>query len=231
MAPPEGCYNGYRWDEQTCSCSPNNTPIVIDTAGNGFDLTNAYNGVYFDITADGVSEQLSWTSAGSDDAWLALDRNNNGMIDNGSELFGNFSPQPPSVEKNGFLALAEYDKPSDGGNGDGFLNRRDAIFASLRLWRDTNHNGVSEPEEMFTLPQLGLRRIDLDYEESNRVDQFGNKFILRARVRDARDAQLGRWAWDVFLRTRNAPQSVSGLLPARESMTFFKPRCGLRRIT
>ena len=227
-APPEGCYEGYRWDEQTCSCSPDFTPVAIDTAGNGFDLTNAYNGVSFDLTADGVPEQLSWTSAGSDDAWLVLDRNSNGMIDNGSELFGNFSPQPPSAEKNGFLALAEYDKAASGGNGDGFINRRDSIFRDLRLWRDTNHNGVSESDELFTLPQLGLRRVDLDYEESTRVDRFGNKFIYRARVRDAQDAQLGRWAWDVFLRGTVPPQSIGSLVPTREPLAIFRSSCGRR---
>ncbi len=202
-----GCYHCYDgWDsdcdggtdfgdDECWFCYP--SPIVVDVLGDGFNLTDLEHGVVFDMTGIGRPMRLGWIQG--DDAWLVLDRNVNGTIDDGQELFGNFTPQPPSTQPNGFAALAEYDKTAQGGNGDGVITSADSIFSLLRLWQDTNHNGISETAELKTLPALGVKRMELDYKLSKKSDEHGNQFRFRAKVTDGNGAQLGRWAWDVFL--------------------------------
>ncbi len=133
---PFGCIGGtsrnysggaYRGTRQSTTCFPDYechadqgdytncgySPIVIATGpAKQYKFTSNADGVRFDLDNDGIAEQLSWTEAGSDLAFLALDRDGNGTIDNGTELFGNFTlPGSP----NGFAALR-----NSGGNNGGF---------------------------------------------------------------------------------------------------------------
>jgi hypothetical protein len=92
-----------------CCCT---SPILIDVAGDGFRLTSWADGVEFAPSPGFRSSARTWTEQGSDDAWLVLDRDGDRVINDGSEMFGNATPQPQPVAgtlRNGFLALAQYD--------------------------------------------------------------------------------------------------------------------------
>jgi hypothetical protein len=155
---PGTCPPNYLWNYNTCSCV-RVSPIVLDISGKGFFLTDAQNGVLFD-PGTGYPVQMAWTAKGADNAFLALPEPD-GLVHTGKQLFGNFTVQPTSPEPNGFRALAIYDDPENGGNGDGIVDSRDAIFPRLRLWVDANHDGISQPEELHILPSLGVNSISL----------------------------------------------------------------------
>lgn len=186
-----GCPDGY-YDAGGCCQQISITPIIVDVDGKGFNLTDVKNGVNFDFFGTGIPQSIAWTAADSSNAFLVLDKEGDG-VKSGKELFGNVTSQPQSLHRNGFLALAEYDKSGTGDKKDGLIDARDKVFTDLRLWQDRNHNGISESGELFKLPELGVRQIELDYKESHRIDQFGNVFRYRAKL------NAERYAYDVFL--------------------------------
>lgn len=180
----------------TCPASP----ILVALSHPRFQLTGLEGGVDFDLDADGELERVAWTEAQADNAWLALDRNGNGLIDDGRELFGNFTPQPPSQQPNGYLALAVFDL-----DGDGVITAADPVFAELRLWKDSNHDGISQATELSTLADLSVQSIRLDYVESRWRDRWGNQFRYEGRVYvDGPGAPFRRSA-DVFLLLAGVP--------------------------
>lgn len=196
-----GC-TGSGGPDQPQSKNGNCSPIIIDTDGTGFHLTNAQDGVMFNFSGH-QPIQVGWTAGGSTNAFLCLP-DANGKCDDGADLFGNFTPQPPSAHPNGFAALALYDEPANGGNGDGVIDARDKIFSSLRLWIDANHDGICQPEELFTLPSLSVNSISLNYKLSMKRDEYGNLFRYRGEVNpeEPQDtSHLDHTTYDVFFTT------------------------------
>lgn len=130
-------------------------PILLDLDGDGLETVGLSAGAYFDHDGDGVLTKTGW--AGRDDALLVWDRNANGLIDTGAELFGDFTPMPNgTLAPNGFAALAALDS-----NRDGVLDASDPAFAELKLWRDVSQDGVSQGGEFITLAEAGIVSLNL----------------------------------------------------------------------
>lgn len=193
---PGGGYNyrdcGYFYGDYT-GCT---SPIVMNLANGTYDLTGPLNSVTFDLDADGVADTVTWTAPSSDVAFLALDRNQNGRIDDGAELFGNHTRLIGGAEaSNGFDALSELDLNHDGG-----IDSADSIWSSLLLWTDRNHDGRSSPDELRPITVSAVHRIGLRYHWIGRRDRFGNMFRYEAETE--LDGGTRRPIYDVFFRVR-----------------------------
>jgi hypothetical protein len=172
----------YYWNGVECVYTPG-SPILIDVGGKGYRLTSVDDGVLFDIDGDGTREQVSWTARGAENAFLVLDQNGNGLIDDGTELFGTATRvlNGASTAANGFEALRFY-QVGGFADVDDVVSAADGVFAQLLLWTDRNHNGISEPNELQTLGSAGVGAIGLNYRTSGRRDRYGNTFRQAAKL-------------------------------------------------
>src|SRR5688572_29547781 len=158
------------------------SPIVVDLGNNGIKLGEPGVGVYFDVNADGVRDHVQWLRRGGDEAFLALDRTGNGLIDDGAELFGVGTPLMLEGRNapNGFVGLAQYDTRQLGGNDDGVITEADAIWPQLRLWLDSNADGRATREEMRSLRSAGITALETIPKLRKYVDEAGNWIPLWA---------------------------------------------------
>ncbi len=148
-------------------------PLALDLDGDGIETLPADGSVLFDH--DGVKHATGWISP--DDGLLVFDRNNNGLIDNGSELFGdNTIKNNGNKALNGFDALVDFDS-----NGDGLVSDQDALFDELRIWRDYNSDGISQSSELSSLSDTGVKNILLANEDVNIVDENNNQLIAQGQ--------------------------------------------------
>ena len=141
-------------------------PMVIDLDGEGIETIDINKSqIYFDVDNDGFREQTGWIS--KNEAILAIDKNENGKIDNQSEMFG-------STTKTGFEELKELDT-----NGDGIINSQDVDFNKIRVWQDLNENGVTEEGELKTAQEAGIESI---YTNSYKIGALNNNNIITEKA-------------------------------------------------
>ena len=160
--PPGTCGPDMATPENTIS------PIILDLDGDGIETRGLQDGIFFDHDGNQFAENTGWV--GADDGLLVLDRNNNGEIDTGQELFGsNTRLNDGSLAKNGYAALQELDS-----NQDGIINQDDEAWQQLQVWQDRNGNASVDEGELLSLEEAGIAAINTGYKNSNLVDQQGN---------------------------------------------------------
>lgn len=188
--------------------SPNESPLVLDLNGDGIHTTSTTDGVLFDIDGDGRKEWMGWTNPTTKDAFLWVDLNHNHFVDDGGELFGiGTIVVDGGRATDGFEALAMYDTAPLGGNDDGIISRADRIWAHLRLWVDSNHDGISQSSEIDPSHKEHVISIDLSYTVDETLDDNGNShrmrstFLQRDHSGAGRPTHVQRAIHDVFFRS------------------------------
>lgn len=151
-------------------------PLVFDLNGDGIHTTSAQESpVLFDLNGDGVPHLIGWTDPATVEGILYFDHNHNNAIDGGTELFGDATSLPDGLRaRNGFEALAAYDRPEKGGDGDGVISPRDAVWGKLRLWVDRDHDGMMVRSEDHSLGEMHVLEVRALYDETTLVDPAGN---------------------------------------------------------
>lgn len=157
---------GFPKGDYYTGCDGHSSPLVLDLGGRGVRLTKP-TGDLFDIDGDGKRDEISWVVS-DDTPFLVRDGNGNGVVDGVDEMFGNATrPAPLSTaaraSRDGFEALALWDRAELGGSGDGVVDASDGVWSTLRLWFDRNHDGRTDPGELETLEAHGVRALSLGY--------------------------------------------------------------------
>lgn len=182
-------------DNVVCPGPGCGSPIILQLGIGPYRLTSAADGVTFDLRNEGRRRQVAWIAAGADIAFLAMDRNGNGVIDNGSELFGDSTPLASGhYAENGFAVLVEFDA-----NHDGIVDASDPVWPSLLLWNDRNHDGLSTPDELRPAANA-VAALETACHIVGRQDEWGNLFHYMADFRIDPSRERPRKYYDVFLR-------------------------------
>lgn len=199
------------------------SPIILDLDLDGDGIETLKLGSnYFDHDADGLRERSGWVSP--DDGLLVRDANGDGLISDGSELFGNNTRLKNGQKAaNGFQALAEYDD-----NGDGKIDAQDASFATLKVWRDLNSNGISDQGELQGLAEAGVRSIATAYTTSSHVDANGHVHQQMGSIVLANGT--ASTAADVWFKVDAARRVNSGTIELTPDVAFMPNAKGFGQV-
>jgi hypothetical protein len=190
------------------------SPLILDLNGDGITTQNIAAGVEFDLFASGQKVHTGWV--GSGDGLLVMDRNHDGLINDGNELFGTATTLADGKKAaNGYVALAALDT-----NGDGLMTRADAGFADLRIWVDGNSDGVSQTGEVRTLDSFGVAKLDLaatiSWENNN--GNFEGLVSSYETTDGARHAMADVW----FVANKNEYANIAPVVTALNDDLSFK---------
>lgn len=185
-------------------------PLIIDLGQDGLHLGPAGHTVNFDMAGTGIAIEMQWVKPNGNEAFLVMDKNGNGIVDDGTEMFTNYGYLilEDRTADNGFVELAQYDNLNLGGNDDAYIDANDEIWSRLSLWLDINADGISTPNEMLSLEDAELTRLGaIAKENSGRRDEAGNVIPLWAWVfNDNATGNKKHKMYDVFFK--EAPQTI-----------------------
>jgi VCBS repeat-containing protein len=172
------------------------SPLVLDLNNNGItSISLAAAKIYFDVDGDGFKEKTAWTE--NEDGLLAFDKNQDGIINNGNELFGNYTKlSNGTYANNGFEALKEYDL-----NKDGVIDIKDTIYNHLNVWIDANQNGQTDEGELKTLSELNITSINLnadtvDIQEADNKISHTSSFTQNDEIKTINDVWFEQYRQD-----------------------------------
>jgi len=179
------------------------SPVILDFMSVGKPMFKGVSesNVKFDLDGNGRAERTGWMAGYRDVGLLALDLNNNGQIDDGSELFGEGTVINSTGKKgkDGYTALAQYDS-----NRDGVIDRNDKVFSKLVVWFDRNHDGKTNSDELVSLSSTGVTKVGLNFKRMAGDDRFVNGNELRTTAKFWGPKQCGESgcnSYDVYFST------------------------------
>jgi Ca2+-binding RTX toxin-like protein len=185
--------------------APRRDPLLLDLDGDGIETLGTGAVTFFDHDANGFAELTGW--AGTDDGLLVMDRDGDGRIASGRELFGDQTVlQSGAVAASGMQALAEWDLAANGGNGDGMIDASDSAWSRLRVWRDADGDGFTDAGELISLSDAGIGALSLLFGETGVADGAGN---MQARLSSFVRADGSLGAMGDYLLARNTTISIA----------------------